>query len=115
MHTVTNAPAVDVAAAAQLGAQHRDPLLASLPLAVPELSIFDPVYLGIDEAGLPVTVRLIYRNMLIAGEPGGGKSSLLNIIAAHAALSMNCRLVLFDGKQGELGQWEACADVFVGP
>jgi S-DNA-T family DNA segregation ATPase FtsK/SpoIIIE len=85
------------------------------PLAVPPMSIFDPVYLGIDESGLPVQVKLIYRNMLIAGEPGGGKSSLLNVIAAHGALSTDCRLCLFDGKQVELGQWEACADVFVGP
>ena len=50
-------------------------------------------------------VQLIYRNMLIGGEPGGGKSSLLNVIVAHAALASDCRLCLFDGKQVELGQW----------
>jgi S-DNA-T family DNA segregation ATPase FtsK/SpoIIIE len=71
----------------------------------PALSIFDPVYLGIDEFGHPVRVPLIYRNLLIGGEPGGGKSTLLNLIVAHAALSPDCRLVLFDGKQVELGQW----------
>jgi predicted ATPase len=31
-------------------------------------------------------VNLIYRNMLIGGEPGSGKSGLLNAIIAQAAL-----------------------------
>ncbi len=38
-----------------------------------------------------------------------------NLIAAHGALSLDCRLVLFDGKWVELGQWRDCAEVFVGP
>jgi S-DNA-T family DNA segregation ATPase FtsK/SpoIIIE len=79
------------------------------------MSMFDPIFLGIDEFGQPVYVHLSYRNLLAGGEPGGGKSGLLNIIAAHAALSTNTRLVLFDGKLVELGQWEDSADVFVGP
>jgi len=78
------------------------------------LSIFDPVHVGIDEFGHPVRVPLIYRNMLIGGEPGSGKSALLNLAVAHAALSPDCRLVLLDGKLVELGQWRHCADVFVG-
>src|SRR4051794_23623219 len=81
----------------------------------PSLSIFDPVYFGIDEFGHPVRVPLIERNVLIGGEPGAGKSTLLNLIVAHAALSLDCQLCLFDGKRVELGQWKACADVFVGP
>ena len=60
-------------------------------------------------------IRLIYRNLLAAGEPGGGKSGLLNTLTAHAALSVNSRLVLFDGKQVELGMWDDIADEFVGP
>lgn len=79
------------------------------------LSIFDPVYFGIDEFGQPKRVPLIERNILIGGEPGSGKSGLLNGIVAHAALSRDCRLVLLDGKRVELGQWRKCADVFVGP
>jgi S-DNA-T family DNA segregation ATPase FtsK/SpoIIIE len=71
----------------------------------PALSIFDPVFIGIDEFGHPVKVPLIERNMLIGGEPGSGKSALLNVVVAHAALSLDCRLVLLDGKQVELGQW----------
>ena len=81
----------------------------------PALSIFDPVHVGIDELGQPVRVPLIYRNMLIGGEPGAGKSALLNALVAHAALSLDCRLVLLDGKLVEFGQWRKCADAFVGP
>ena len=50
------------------------------------LSMFDPIYVGIDEFGQPVCIRIIYKNLLAAGEPGGGKSGLLNTFAAHAAL-----------------------------
>jgi S-DNA-T family DNA segregation ATPase FtsK/SpoIIIE len=79
-----------------------------LPLG-PVLSIFDPVFIGIDEFGHPVYVPLIERNMLLGGEPGAGKSSLLNLLVAHAALSLDCDLVLLDGKQVELGQWAEVA------
>src|SRR3954452_12245266 len=81
----------------------------------PALSIFDPVHVGIDEFGQPVRVPLIWRNLLIGGEPGAGKSALLNVLVAYAALCLNCKLILLDGKQVELGQWRKCADVFVGP
>ena len=95
------------------------PLLTPPPAAVypvgPALSMYDPIYLGINEFGEPVYIRLIYRNLLAGGEPGGGKSALLNIIAAHAALSAATRLVLFDGKQVELGPYDDIADEFVGP
>jgi DNA segregation ATPase FtsK/SpoIIIE, S-DNA-T family len=53
--------------------------------------------------------------MLLGGEPGGGKSNAINLITAHGALSGDCRLVLIDGKQVELGLWRHCADRFVGP
>src|SRR3954469_7676479 len=79
------------------------------------LSIFDPIFLGIDEFGDPVYLPMIYRNILIGGEPGAGKSALLNTIVGHAALCHDVRLCLLDGKQVELGLWEDCADVFVGP
>lgn len=88
---------------------------AGVSVPVASLSMFDPVYLGRDEYGEVVTVPLIYRNMLIGGEPNSGKSALLSNIIAHAALSYDCRLCLFDGKQVELGLWREVADVFVGP
>jgi len=81
----------------------------------PVLSVFDPFFIGFDEFGHPVHLPMIYRNILIGGEPGAGKSSLLNTVVAHPALSLDCRLCLLDGKQVEMGLWEDCADVFVGP
>src|SRR5690606_19673228 len=87
---------------------------AAVPVG-PGLSMFDPIFIGIDEFGQPVYITLAYRNLLAGGEPGGGKSGLLNCIAAHAALSVDSRLVLLDGKLVELGQWEDSADAFIGP
>ena len=77
--------------------------------------MFDPVHLGRDEYGQHVHVNLAERNMLLGGEPGAGKSSGLNLITAHGALSHDCKLILVDGKQVELGLWRACADMFIGP
>jgi S-DNA-T family DNA segregation ATPase FtsK/SpoIIIE len=79
------------------------------------LSMFDPVHLGMDENDEHVFVDLAERNMLLGGEPGGGKSNALNLIVAHGALSADCKLILVDGKQVELGPWQKCADLFIGP
>jgi DNA segregation ATPase FtsK/SpoIIIE, S-DNA-T family len=78
-------------------------------------SMFDPVHLGIDENGEHVYVNLAERNMLLGGEPGAGKSSGINLVVAHGALSYDCKLILIDGKQVELGPWRHCADMFIGP
>jgi len=79
------------------------------------LSIWEPVHLGTDELGAKVDVTLAERNMLIGGEPGGGKSVALQLIVAHGALSPDCRLVLVDGKRVELGLWRHAAERFIGP
>jgi DNA segregation ATPase FtsK/SpoIIIE, S-DNA-T family len=79
------------------------------------LSIWQPVHLGTDEMGADVHVTLAERNMLIGGEPGGGKSVALQLIVAHGALSSDCRLILVDGKRVELGLWRDCAHRFIGP
>jgi len=86
------------------------------PSYVPEwaLSIHQPIFLGLDENGVAVYVELAYRNLLVGGEPGGGKSVLLNNIVGHAALCPDVRLVLIDGKRVELGMWREIADLFVG-
>ena len=85
------------------------------PVPTFPFSMFDPVHLGVDENGEYVYVNLAERNMLLGGEPGAGKSSGLNLIVAHGALSHDCKLILVDGKQVELGLWRACADEFIGP
>jgi S-DNA-T family DNA segregation ATPase FtsK/SpoIIIE len=83
------------------------------PVPTFPFSMFDPVHLGRDEYGAHVHVNLAERNMLLGGEPGAGKSSGLNLITAHGALSHDCKLILVDGKQVELGLWRACVYLIV--
>lgn len=97
----------------------RDPLAAREivtweGLRAARLSIWDPVHVGVDEHGRPVRVRLLERNLLVGGEPGSGKSSLINLVAAHAALSPDCVLVLMDGNRVQLGPWRRIAERFAG-
>ena len=47
-------------------------------IPVSSLSIYDLVHLGVDEYGRLVEIELIYRNILLGGEPGSGKSVALN-------------------------------------
>ena len=80
------------------------------------LSIYDPIYLGVDENGRPVYLELgSGRAILVGGEPRAGKSVFVQNILGHAALCTDARLILLDGKEVELGLWEQVADVFVGP
>jgi S-DNA-T family DNA segregation ATPase FtsK/SpoIIIE len=80
------------------------------------LSMFDPVYAGIDETGKPVTLDFADQvGIILGGEPGAGKSVGLASIVGHGALSGDCRLILLDGALVELGAWRSCADVFIGP
>ena len=74
----------------------------------------EPIHLGLDEDGQRVTVTLAYRNLLVGGEPGAGKSVAVERHRARRARG-RCRLVLIDGKLVELGLWAPVADVFVGP
>src|SRR6266508_2347173 len=82
-------------------------------VAVAGLSIFDPVFMGTDETGYRVEVSLPYRNLLMGGEPGAGKSVALNNVVAHCALCTDVQLWGFDGKRVELGLWRAVMDRFV--
>ena len=89
--------------------------LPALPAA--PLSMFDPVFVGIDEFGRPVYLDFSDQvGIILAGEPGSGKSVGLANIVAHGALAFtDCRLTLMDGALVELGIWRGCADEFVGP
>jgi DNA segregation ATPase FtsK/SpoIIIE, S-DNA-T family len=52
--------------------------------------------------------------VLLAGEPGSGKSVAVSMLVATAALDPSARLYLFDGALVELAPWRHCAEVFVG-
>ena len=85
------------------------------PWPGPGTSLWEPVPLGIDEDGNPVSISLPERNLLLGGEPGAGKSAALSLFIASAALDRAVHLTLLDGKQVELAPWSGSADHFVGP
>ncbi|MFC7532316.1 FtsK/SpoIIIE domain-containing protein [Actinoplanes sp. GCM10030250] len=92
----------------------RDPYGTDRVPVGPGMSMFDPMFIGIDEFGQHVMLDVVYRNLLIAGEPGGGKSGLINIAASTGSLADNTRLVLMDAKFVELGPYREIADAFIG-
>ena len=77
--------------------------------------LWRPVPLGLDEDANRVCVPLFEHNLLLGGEPGGGKSATLSLLVAAAALDPAVSLRLFDAKQVELAPWAPCADAFCGP
>jgi hypothetical protein len=81
----------------------RDPLADPAPTPWPlaeagRLSLWQPIPVGTDEDGSPVTVSLPERNLLLGGEPGAGKSNVLQLLVAVGALDPDVRLTLFDPK-----------------
>ncbi len=79
-----------------------------------QLSIYDPIHVGVDPFGQAVTLNLAWRNCLVGGEPGAGKSVVLTNVIGHAALSLDVDLVLIDGKDIELPLWSPLAVEQVG-
>lgn len=108
----------DNAARARVVLVRRDPLakpVAGWPNAdAAALSLWEPIPVGVDEAGEQVYVTLPERNVLLGGEPGAGKSVALSMLVATAALDPTVCLHLFDGKLVELAAWAGCADHNVG-
>ena len=97
-----------------------DPLGDPAPVAWPwadrnRVSLWEPVPVAVDETGATVTVSLPERNLLLGGEPGGGKSVALSLILAAAALDPDVHLWLLDGKRVELAAWNRTARAAVGP
>ncbi len=78
-------------------------------------SAWDPISVGVDRDGNSVAISLIERNLLIGGEPGSGKSVLLNVLIAHFTRARDVKLYLFDAKLVELRNWSEVAAGFVGP
>jgi DNA segregation ATPase FtsK/SpoIIIE-like protein len=98
----------------------RDPLADPTPIPWPlvqaeRCSLWAPIPVGEDEDGQQVTVTLPERNLLDAGEPGAGKSTVVQLLIAAAALDPTVVLTLFDPKLVELAVWQGCANRLVGP
>ncbi len=108
----------DNAGWALIHAMRQDPLARPAPpwpwLARANIWAWEPIPVGIDEAGRQVTVTLAEHNLLLGGEPGAGKSVALSQLVAAAALDHTCGLWLLDGKLVELAPWRAAADGWAG-
>jgi hypothetical protein len=107
--------APDNASRAEIVIARRDPLAVGPPLPWPHVnaavaSLWQPIPVGVGEDGQPVTVLLPERNILLGGEPGGGKSVALSLLVATAALDAASKLWLLDGKLVELAVWSRCAE-----
>ena len=108
------------AATARVTLVRRDPFEGGEPLRWPdvdaaELSLWDPVPIGVDERGEPTEIGLVERNVLIGGEPGAGKSVAISVLVAAAALDRDARVWLLDGKLVELAVWAPVAERIIGP
>ncbi len=88
--------------------------IASPLLRQRHTSLWQPLFLGVGQDGLPVSIGLPEHNLLIGGEPGSGKSVALSTIVGACALDPSVHLTLLDGKQVELAAWSLVADEFVG-
>jgi S-DNA-T family DNA segregation ATPase FtsK/SpoIIIE len=87
---------------------------AAWPLLHAQRTVFtDPIPVGFTEDGTVVHLTMRERNLLLAGEIGGGKSTALQMLVATAALDPLTKLYLFDAKLVELNAWRGCAAEFV--
>jgi hypothetical protein len=98
----------------------RDPLADPQPIPWPlatadRCSLWQPIPVGEDEDGNQVEILLPERNLLLGAEPGGGKSTVAQLLIAAAALDTSVRLTLFDPKLVELAVWQGSATKLVGP
>src|SRR5215211_4654663 len=85
----------------------RDPLADPLPIPWPlanagQCSLWGAIPVGEDEDGNQVTVALPERNLLAGGEPGAGKSTVVQVLIAAATLDPSVVVTLFDPKLVEL-------------
>lgn len=99
--------------------QRADPFAGGRPLAWPNvdaetINLWDPVPVGADEHGRPVTVTLPEHSLFLAGEPGAGKTSALQMLVAAAALDPNVTLTILDGKEVDLVDWRPRCYRFAG-
>ena len=78
------------------------------------LSMWDPVHLGLGEDGQDVRLSLVERSLFAGGEPGSGKSCLINAVGSHGAKSPDCQMVLIDPNEVQFAPWQDRALAFAG-
>jgi hypothetical protein len=72
-----------------------------------QVSFLDPIPVGRDEGGKIVALEVLYRNGLLSGLPGSGKSVALSLLIAAAAQDPTVEVWGLDGGGGvDLAFWE---------
>ena len=78
-----------------------------------KFDLWSKVPFGRDEKGRHVAFPLVWTSMLIGALPRMGKTNVLRVLTAAAALDPWCRIICFDGKGGaDLAPLEAVAHGF---
>jgi S-DNA-T family DNA segregation ATPase FtsK/SpoIIIE len=77
-------------------------------------SILAPIPVGIRRDAQEISVKLLERHLLIAGEPGSGKSNLQAMFAAVAVKDPTAEVYFLDGKRTEFWAWRRHARAYVG-
>ena len=84
-------------------------------VAIGQTELFAPLPIGVGDLGRAAEVTLLGDNFLVGGEPGSGKSNLLQLLAAATALDPSASLYCLDPKVVELSRWRHVAKRFAGP
>lgn len=73
-------------------------------------SLWSPIPVGLDRLSEVVTLSVVGRNVLLAGEQGAGKSNAIQLITGWGALDVNTKLYLLDKKRLEMIYWKDVAE-----
>jgi hypothetical protein len=66
---------------------------------------WEPLPVGINDQGQPVTISLLGHGALLGGNPGAGKSNGLRVLLAGLASMQHVQVVGIDPKRAELALW----------
>lgn len=78
------------------------------------INLWEPLPIGHDEHGRTVELTVAGHHLLAGGEPGAGKSNLLQLVAAATALDPAASLHVLDPKLVELARWQPLAASWAG-
>jgi S-DNA-T family DNA segregation ATPase FtsK/SpoIIIE len=74
--------------------------LGSPLVKAPRFNFWDPIPVGVDARGRAFSFRMTWTSFLCGSVPRKGKTNLMRLIAAAAALDPHVQLVIADGKGG---------------
>ena len=79
-----------------------------------ETSMWDRLPLGLDEEGTQTSIFLPEHSLLVAGEPGSGKTRFLALLLMFIITCPSVKLYIFDPKEVDLVDYEPFCERFIG-